>query len=309
MLRDLAVTAGAATALAAAGVAAAAWEAHRFELREATVPVLPPGSPPLRVLHVSDIHLIPSQADKVAWLRDLASLGPDLVIDTGDNFGHPDSLWPLLHALEPLLGFPGAFVLGSNDYFAPGRKNPLRYLLPGIGAHHHREKAPDLPTAVFTSRLRSAGWTDLTNRRDAITLRGTHVALVGMDDPHINRDTMPAPGSASDSTGLRLGVVHAPYARALAALWRDGADMILAGHTHGGQLCLPGIGALVTNCDLDRERVAGLHGWPGDRPDSPAGRAADSTWLHVSGGVGTSPQVRLRFACRPSATLLTLAAR
>jgi predicted MPP superfamily phosphohydrolase len=63
----------------------------------------------------------------------------------------------------------------------------------------------------------------------------------------------------------------------------------------------------VTNCDLDRARASGLHGWPGARPDREGGEG--STWLHVSAGAGTSPYAQVRFACRPEATLMTLTAR
>jgi len=98
-------------------------------------------------------------------------------------------------------------------------------------------------------------------------------------------------------------VVHAPYARALTQLAGDDADLMLAGHTHGGQVCVPGFGALVTNCDLDRGRVKGLSSWPGAIGDP------ESTWLHVSAGAGTSPYAPVRFACRPEATLLTLVAK
>jgi predicted MPP superfamily phosphohydrolase len=76
----------------------------------------------------------------------------------------------------------------------------------------------------------------------------------------------------------------------------DGADLVLAGHTHGGQLCVPGVGALVTNCDLPRSRAKGM---------SQHGDAV----LHVSAGLGTSPYAPVRFACRPEATLLTITAR
>jgi len=307
--------------VAAAG-AAVAWgtlEAHSFTLRELTVPALAPGAAPIRVLHLSDLHLIPTQADKIAWVRELASLRPDLVVDTGDNFGHAEALVPLLGALDPLLGLPGAFVLGSNDYYAPQAKNPLRYFLadsrstPMRSAHLRR---PDLPHEVFSAALRDAGWSDLTNRRDSRTLSSAagvqRVELVGVDDPHIDRDDFPAPTPAPTSgtsvpTVLRLGVTHAPYTRVLDAMVSDGAGLVLAGHTHGGQLCVPGYGALVTNCDIDRGRASGLHGWPGPRPDAEGGEG--STWLHVSAGVGTSPQVRLRFACPPTATLLTLVPR
>jgi predicted MPP superfamily phosphohydrolase len=77
--------------------------------------------------------------------------------------------------------------------------------------------------------------------------------------------------------------------------------LVFAGHTHGGQLCLPGKGALVTNCDLDTARAKGLHRHPAGDPEG--------AWLHVSAGLGTSPMAPVRFCCRPEATLLTLDAR
>lgn len=310
---------GAALAGAAALAYAAAIEVRWYTLRRFRVPVLPDGAPDFRVLHLSDLHLVPTQDRKVAWVRSLAELDPHLVVTTGDNIAHADALPALLHAYEPLLERPGAFVLGSNDYFAPRPKNPARYLLADA-----REANPAprlLPFPEMTAAFRAAGWKDLTNRRDAVVLGegddALNVALVGVDDPHLDRDRFPAstrghaqPTAVGGTVGrgtLRLGVAHAPYRRVLDAMHDDGADLILAGHTHGGQLCVPGWGALVTNCDLDTRRAKGLHGWPGARPDSPGG--AGSSWLHVSAGLGTSPYAPVRFACRPEASLLTLVPR
>lgn len=302
--------------LAVAGAAALAWaslvEVRWYALREVTVPVLPPGQAPLRILHVSDLHLTPGQQRKVDWVRDLATLDPHLVVDTGDNWAHLDAMPALLHALEPLLAVPGAFVLGSNDYYGPELKNPARYLLPD--ARRTPERPPvELPWRELVSRLTSAGWVDLSNRRDALEVDGRRLSLVGTDDAHLDRDAMPAAGGPDDArtsdgrspaVDLHVGVTHAPYRRVLDAMHADGVDLTIAGHTHGGQLAVPGWGALTTNCDLDLRRAKGLHGWPGARPDRADG--AGSSWLHVSAGLGTSPYAPVRFACRPEATLLTL---
>ena len=286
-----------------------------FALRAHEVPVLPPGARPLRVLHISDLHLVPRQRRKVAWVRDLARLDPDLVITTGDNMAHPGALPSVLEAYAPLLDRPGAFVLGSNDYFAPRPKNPARYLLKDARSDHDAEPVR-LPAEELVDAFGRAGWRDLTNRRDAVTVGGTEISLVGVDDPHLEYDRFPdrleargagARPAAAVDTRLHLGVTHAPYQRVLADMHADGCDLVLAGHTHGGQLCLPGFGALVTNCDLDRSRASGLHGWPGRRPDAADGDG--STWLHVSAGLGTSPYAPVRFACRPEASLLTLVPR
>ena len=295
------------TAATLAGVAVTGYavaETRRFVLREATLPVLPPGRAPLRVLHLSDLHLTPGQRRKQAWVRDLGSLRPDLVVNTGDNIAHRDSVPVLLDALGDLLGVPGVFVFGSNDYYSPTLRNPVRYLLPDDGTRH--VDSDRLPYEDLRRAFKAAGWLDLTNRRDVITVDGTSLAFAGVDDPHLSYDDLDAiAGPADPSADVRVGVAHAPYLRVLDQLAADGYDAIFAGHTHGGQVCVPGVGALTTNCDLEPARARGLHRHPAEsRPGDPG-----SSWLHVSAGLGTSPYAQIRLACRPEATLLTLMPR
>lgn len=296
---------------AAAGAAGLAYaslvERRLFALRRWTLPVLPEGARPLRVLQVSDIHLVPGQERKTEWIRNLADLRPDLVVNTGDNLSHLEAVPGVLAALGPLLDVPGVFVMGSNDYYAPTPKNPARYL-----TSRYAEAPPDrveLPTDDLRRGMTSAGWVDLDNARTTLSVRDLTLELVGVDDPHIARDRYDdVSGPASPGSDLLVGVTHAPYQRVLDAMQQDGARVVLAGHTHGGQLCLPGVGALVTNCDLDRRRAKGVsRWWPGaaGRPDGQA--PADASWLHVSAGLGESRYAPVRFACRPEATLLTLA--
>ncbi len=289
----------AALGIGAAGAACVSWgfaEAHAFTTRRVTVPVLAPGCVPVRVLHVSDLHLRLGQRDKIEWVRSLAREQPDLMVVTGDNLAHAEAVPAVADAFAGLLAVPGLFVFGSNDYYAPHLKNPFGYFTGPSTAHREPVR---LPTEKLRALLVNAGWRDLNNARTRLDIGGLVVTAVGMDDPHIGRDRMPPP-ERGERAHVRLGVVHAPYRRALHRLAADGVDLILAGHTHGGQVCVPGYGALVTNCDLDRRRVKGLSTWSGD------GTGPDDTWLHVSAGAGTSPYAPVRFACRPEATLLTL---
>jgi predicted MPP superfamily phosphohydrolase len=281
------------------GVAALAYsagvEVRWFALRTAQVPVLPAGHRSLRVLHLSDLHLTPSQGRKREWVRALAALEPDLVVNTGDNLAHMEAVPAVLDAFDGLLDVPGVFVFGSNDYFAPTTRNPVKYLLPDDGKRHIH--TPPLPWRDLRDGFEKRGWVDLSNRRATLDVAGTTIAFAGVDDPHLGYDDLAAvAGPADDAADLRIGVAHAPYLRVLDQFAADGYESILAGHTHGGQLCLPGVGALVTNCDLDTGRAKGLH------------RHGDS-WLHVSAGLGTSPYAPVRFCCRPEATLLTLTPR
>ena len=292
-----------------AGATGLGWslvEAQAFALRHATLPVLPPGTTSLRVLHLSDLHLVPRQQRKLDWVRGLAALEPDLVISTGDNLAAMDGVPAVLRAHGELLDRPGVFVLGSNDYYAPRPKNPARYLLPRGGKR--RIHGGRLPTADLVEGFGSAGWLNLNNRRGQLKLGEHLLEFVGVDDPHIKRDRYAeVAGPADPEASLTVGVLHAPYRRVLDPMTADGAGLLIAGHTHGGQLCVPGYGALVTNCDLDRGRVKGVSRWPDHGPGQPA--RPDDAWLHVSAGLGTSPYTPVRFACRPEATLLTLAPR
>jgi len=278
-------------------------EARAFTLRRVELPLLPPGADPLRVLHFSDLHATPTQRAKLEFIAGLADLKPDLVIDTGDNLAHLLAVPAVLDAFAGLLEFPGVFVHGSNDYFAPLLRNPLRYLLPDDGTRNTRHP---LPWTELSKGFTNAGWLDLTNTRADLKLGGLRFAFAGVDDPHLEYDNLEAvAGPAPADADVRLGIVHAPYLRVLDQFAADGYDAIIAGHTHGGQVCVPFLGALTTNCDLDTGRAKGLHRHPADsRPGDPG-----SSWLHVSAGLGTNPYTRIRVACRPEATLLTLTAR
>ena len=286
-----------AGAVAAAGAACVGYgiliERDWYRLRRERVRALEPGQAPLTVLHLSDLHLTVADTRRVAFLERLADEPVDLVVLTGDMLGEPEALDPVLEALGrfgPRLG--AVAVLGSNDYWAPRFRNPFGYFL-GPSSRRRRSSGRN-PWRELVGGLEARGWTVLSNRRDRLG----DVELAGMDDPHIRRDD---PGVAVPANGqvpprLRLGVVHSPYRRALDAFAGNGYDLVLAGHTHGGQVRLPGVGALVTNCDLPRDRVRGLSRW-------------GSSWLHVSAGLGTSKYAPFRFACRPEASLLEVVSR
>ncbi|WP_426996930.1 metallophosphoesterase [Pseudarthrobacter sp. N5] len=296
--RGFAVTAAAGTLAGAATVGYGLWEKNQFVLREETLPILPAGQAPFRVLHLSDIHFVPGQNTKAEWLGSLAALKPDLVVNTGDNLSHAKAIDPLLKALAPLLEFPGVFVPGSNDYFAPRLKNPASYLL------GPSKTKPD-PVELDWPRLRSGfgmgGWVDLTNRNQSLVLKGLRFDFSGVDDPHLKRERYagwPRGTKGQDSNPhLKVAVIHAPYQRVLDHFTEDGADLLLAGHTHGGQLCIPGYGALIANCDIPTWRAKGLNDWESKGRTTP---------VNVSGGIGTSRFAPIRIACRPEAVLLTL---
>lgn len=292
--------------IAAVGAAGFGWglvERGLYTVRRAQLSVLPPSTREIRVLHISDFHLVERQRGKQDFIASLAGLKPDLVVNTGDNIAQASAVEPLLTALSPLRGVPGVFAFGSNDYYAPHFRNPLRYLTRSSSASDDDQEPVRrrLPHREVAAGFEELGWVNLTQARATLDVAGQRIAFRGTDDAHLERDDYAAvDGPADEGAALNVGVTHAPYLRLLDAMTADGVELIFAGHTHGGQVCIPGYGALITNCDLDTARVKGL---------STHTFAGKTSHLHVSAGLGTSPFAPYRFACRPEVTLLTLRPR
>jgi predicted MPP superfamily phosphohydrolase len=261
-------------------------ERRWYRLVRHRLDILPAGGPgTLTVLHLSDLHFLRRDARKARFLAGLPRA--DVTIVTGDFLAEPEAVETAVDAVEPARGrLASWFVLGSNDYFVP---KPLNYLAYFRGTRKLRKarrgRAPDL-----VRQLRSKGWEDLTNVRLELSLDGLPIELLGLDDAHIRaHDLRVAPRRAPDRFGL--AVMHSPDSAPEAAAL--GYALIVAGHTHGGQVCLPGYGALVTNCSLPPRAAGGL-------------ARLGSAILHTSPGLGTSKYAPFRFACRPEATLLEL---
>lgn len=292
------IAAGAAAGAAVTCVAYGTFvESAAYRVRRFDAPILDPGSEPLRVLHLSDVHLMPWQRRRLAFLSSLAGLEPDLVLCTGDTLSSHDAIEPLRDALGRLLDLPGAFVLGSHDYTGPSPVNPLGYLR----GSSSRPPKNDLPVDDLLVALGSGGWLYLDDARGVLSVRGQRLELRGTGDAHESRDHYALVAGPPEPGTVPLGVTHAPYGRVLDAMARDGVRLVFAGHTHGGQVCVPGHGALTTNCDLPTENAKGLF----------LHTAADgaSTWAHVSAGVGMSPYAPFRFACPPEVSIVTLTPR
>ncbi|GAB3718290.1 metallophosphoesterase [Nocardiopsis nanhaiensis] len=297
LLRRIGRAAAVTGAVGVAGLGyASVIERNWFRLRRYELPLLPEGSPRMRILHLADAHLTPGRKMLIDWIRSLEAYEPDLVVNTGDSLAHPEAVGPFIDALGPLLDRPGAFVYGSNDLFSPQLKNPARYLWRTSKTDYNKRRVPDLPWRDLGAAMTASGWLDLNNRKGSLKAGQLDVALAGVHDSHIKLDRYEdIAGPADTAADIRLGVLHSPEPANLDRFEADGYQLLLAGHTHGGQLCLPYYGTLVTNCGIDRKRAWGLNGY-GD------------AWLHVSGGLGTSPYAPVRFCCRPEASLLDLVA-
>ena len=260
-------------------------ERYRYRVVRHRLDILPTSTRPLVVLHLSDLHFVRADPRKARFLASLPQ--PDVTIVTGDFLAEPEAIATAVEGVRPVRGrLASWFVLGSNDYFVPRPLNYFAYFRRRrVRRRARRGRAPELVAALLAD-----GWDDLTNVRRSISLDGLDVELLGLDDAHIRRhDLRVAPRRAEDRFGL--AVMHSPDSAPEASAL--GYRLIVAGHTHGGQVRLPLIGALVTNCSMPPRLVSGLL------------RIGGSV-VHTSPGLGTSKFAPFRFWCRPEATFLEL---
>lgn len=279
---------GGSLALGAAG-AYSLWEArhyrfqtHRLAGRE--------GAPALSVLHISDLHLSGRDDGRVRFVRSVADRlerEPDLVIATGDLIEDDSGIDLALEALDPFTAGIGCFyVLGSHDYYQARFKSPTKYLKRSAT----RVAAPHADTPRLEGGLEKAGWVALHNRSQHVVTPHGAITVTGVDDPYLGRHRTEHIERSPEDV-FALGLTHAPDVVSEYAL--AGFDLVLAGHTHGGQLRLPFVGALVTNSTLPAALAMGPS-------------RIGETWLHVSPGVGTSKFTPVRFLARPEVTLLEM---
>lgn len=287
----LAVTGGGAMV---AGLAwAAGVERRWYTLRHVTVPALRTTSlRPLRLLHVSDLHQLPRQTHRLDFLRSCLRYGPDVVVATGDLLESDDSIDEVVEVLgQAAAGRVGLAVLGAHDYWGAVAKNPAEYLF----APDRRRYGRRLDTQRLVDGLAGAGYEVVDNRRHVVKTPAGLVDVAGLGDPHVHLDRPEAVdwSEPAAEVALRVGLVHAPYRRCIGRFTSTGFDLVLCGHTHGGQLRVPFAGALVNNCDLPLRQSRGL-----------SRLGATGPWLNVSAGLGHSRFAPVRFSCRPEATII-----
>ena len=258
--------------------------------RVAILPADGEGPETLTVLHLSDLHFVRGDEAKARFLASLPEA--DVTIVTGDFLAEPEAVERVGRGGAARARAAGLVVRARVERLLRAAPPELPRLLPQASeaaAGPKPGRAPDL-----VAQLTADGWQDLTNVRREIELDGLPIELLGLDDAHMRwHDLTVAPRRAPDRFGV--AVMHSPDSAPEAAAL--GYELMVAGHTHGGQVCLPLArpvgGALVTNCSMPRRLVAGLIRMGG-------------SVLHTSKGLGTSKYAPFRFACRPEATLLEL---
>jgi predicted MPP superfamily phosphohydrolase len=260
----LATAVGAVTGSATYGIA---YERHHIGLTEATLPIsgLPPALAGLRVALITDLHhsRLVGADDVTRAVRLAMDARPDLVVLGGDyvTFGDRAFVGPVAELLSPLHAPHGVFAILGN---------------------HDDDK--DMPAA-----LARRGFTVLKDQRTRLLVRGEALELAGIRFwTRRPRDIARVVGETSDPVLL---LAHDP--RRLTEASALNISAVLSGHTHGGQVLVPGVGAVAKAARFPILAGPGQHG---------------NTSIFVSRGVGTV-YLPIRFNCPPEVALVTLAAR
>jgi predicted MPP superfamily phosphohydrolase len=241
----------------------------------------------LRILHISDLHLQRGDDKKVEFIRAITDDDFDMVVLTGDIFQFSESFdyGPFLLSRQPRLGAYAVF--GNHDYYDYSLFNKT------IGRIFPKFRQPEAKKDVTPHRraLEAGGFKVLVN--ESIYLADQNIFIVGLDYPGIKNDDLSAlMARAPASPGLlKLALFHLPWR--LEQLANAGFDMVFGGHTHGGQIRLPGFGALITDSELHRSEASGL-------------LRRGKTQFHISRGLGADPRTNLRLFCPPAATVIEL---
>ncbi|MDR2799437.1 MAG: hypothetical protein LBB07_02325, partial [Bifidobacteriaceae bacterium] len=190
----------------------------------------------------------------------------------------------------------GAFVLGSNDYFAPKPSNPFQYFFGPSSRKSNYADKKQLDTKRLIAGLEFLGWTFAEEKEFEVNIKGKRLQIAGSFDYHFKKSSKIGKTIAEKNLtpdAIAIGITHAPYKDALKPYLENDFNFIFAGHTHGGQIKLPKIGALVTNSDISQNQVSGIF-------------RMQNSWLSISEGLGTSAYFPFRFFCPPAVTILEI---
>ena len=271
------------------------WEASFVEVtaRRLLFPELPLGLDGLRILHISDTHF-PADGDSVGrFLERVWALEADLICCTGDYVETAAGWAAAADALTQLRAPLGVFaVLGAHDYCPPIRSASEWWSVQVDRALGSPRRFID--PQPFVSRLEAAGVQVLRNEWRTLEIGGEPVRLAGAGDASARMTRLQAALPPPDGR-FSILLTHSPDAvLGIEDNTAQAPSLVLCGHTHGGQIRLPGWGAPVRHSQLvRREQAAGVF-------------QRGASTVVVSRGFGTA-HVPLRVGCRPELGLLTLA--
>lgn len=243
----------------------------------------------LRILFLSDMHHHRWGKREEAFLRSLPDVHIDVVVFGGDFLGSKQGI-------ESSLKF-------INQVTQRYPQTPMF----GVFGNAEHKLVPSL-RIKFSQELARAGVVIIENSNTTICINGKDIGVVGTDDPYYGFHDLDAAFSGMDSRLPKILITHSPQVIRSAVSYVP--ELVLSGHTHGGQVRIPGVGPIRTQNPLSRKIAMGLF-TPRILKALLMLESDIPTWLYVSRGLGLAfvPHMRWlapRFMCRPEVTLITI---
>lgn len=277
--------------LAALTLGFAVWafrfEVYRFRIRRYRLKPLKPLSKPLTFLHLSDIHFAGPDVKRDHFFDQLALMEYDFVVLTGDIIDCDAGLASAEMNLMKLKPRCGAYaVLGNHDYYNYMPSDMALHNFPGQKLPSRRNSLQRIEEMLQRSKVCL-----LRNHAVDVCQDGIALRIHGIDDPTTGRANVRQ--TMQGYTPEKINILLAHSIDVFLDIGDREIDLAFSGHSHGGQVCLPFFGPLVTHTMIGRDFAAGI-------------KVLKGAICSVSRGVGTSRFLKLRFLCPPEAVLITL---
>lgn len=271
-------------------------EPRWFRVRRVVRPASEVGLPALRILHLTDTHFSGNDGPLLRFLENLARREPyDLVVYTGDLIESAEGLENLRRAAGLFSPRLGSFaVLGGHDWKRSGFLRVYSHLLAGNALRTSRRENPGHEVIEM---MESAGVQVLRDEASPVqplasrAENGSEITVLGLRDGYMFNSDMEAAWEGVSRSSPVVALSHSPDL--VPALARRGANLVLCGHTHGGQVRLPFIGPVITRTRAPRRWARGTF-------------HLDGTTFVVSCGLGASIPSPYRLLCRPEAVIVEL---
>lgn len=252
---------------------------HQVKLKNKTL------SQPLRILHLSDTHFARPDKSLSRFFDRLAQASYDFIVITGDIFDCEEGIPHAVENLKKLKAKHGIYaVFGNHDYY------DYRIIdIATMGFRGRNHPSAQQPVQEFSKALKEAGVQLLINERAEIKAGNQVISVYGLDDPTTGHADIEKAMHQYDATHVNLLLTHT--IDAFFYIGEDEIDLAFTGHSHGGQICLPWIGALITHTQFGPAYVEGI-------------KILKGAVCSISRGIGTSRFLALRLLAPPEAILL-----